>query len=75
MTKTKAGERKRTVTVVIGPLTAKLIEQIDTARRLTRFCTDCNATDLAGIGLDQVLTDWAHGMEVPIPSGWRSHYT
>jgi hypothetical protein len=58
MSKTQAGERTRTVTVVVGPNTVKVMEDVNrhvadmTGQQLQTL------TDLAGACLNRALTLW-----------------
>jgi hypothetical protein len=64
MIKTQAGERKRTVTVVIGPQTAFIIDEIIAAH--SRQCAGFTVTrtDIAGVSLDFGLSSlaWDRGV-------------
>jgi len=57
MKKQKAGERKRTVTITIGPQTAKLLDDI--ALKHGEGCLEFTPTwtDMCGVALD-------HGLEM-----------
>jgi len=58
MIKTQAGERKRTVTVIVGPFTVSLMEDLNkhlagmTGQQVQSF------TDLAGACLNHSLNEW-----------------
>jgi hypothetical protein len=74
MTKTKAGERKRTVTVVIGPMTMRLIEEF--CKRATRPGVEVVLTPLDFIGSwvtgETVRT--AKALGIAMPEGLLTHF-
>ena len=70
MTNTKGGDRKRTVTVTVGPVTERLVREINYAMLKTPGNTGVNLTSLAGVGLQHVIKEWAGIWGVSIPEGW-----
>lgn len=58
MTKTNAGELKRTVTVVVGPRTVELMEELNTCLATMTGQEKQSLTDLAGAALNLALTAW-----------------
>jgi len=73
--KTKiAGERKRTVTVTVGPMTAKLAAEINKRTRTTPGYRGANLTDLASVGLGLAIREWARVWGVELPLGWSGNF-
>jgi hypothetical protein len=58
MNETKAGERKRTVTVVVGPLTVRLMERLNARMTELVGCEDQGLTGLTGAALNECLSSW-----------------
>jgi hypothetical protein len=74
MNKTKAGERKRTVTVVIGPTTMGLIQEC--CKRATKPGVEVVLTPLDFIG-SWVTTETmktAKALGVAVPEGYCTHF-
>jgi len=59
MIKTKAGERKRTVTVVIGPRTAEILDKVAAEHATRNPGWAVTWTDIAGVSLDLGLSKFA----------------
>ena len=74
MTKQKAGERKRTVTVTVGPMTANLAAEINKRTRTSPGYRGANLTDLASVGLGLAIREWAGVWEVELPLGWSGNF-
>jgi hypothetical protein len=74
MKKQKAGERKRTVTITVGPLTEEWAAELYKEMSKSGKCLPASLTDLAGIGLEMALVSWCQSWPTPKPSGWESHW-
>jgi len=74
MIKQKAGERKRTVTVTVGPMTWKLAADIHERSRVTPGYRGVKMTDLASVGLGLAIREWARVWEVELPLGWSGNF-
>ena len=74
MSKTKAGERKRTVTVVVGPQTELLLEAYKQAAMASGFSYEFSVTSFVGAELTDGLRKVAELYGIPLPSGWESHF-
>jgi len=73
--KTKiAGERKRTVTVTVGPMSEKLAADIHERMRVTPGYRGVTLTDLAGVGLGLAIVEWARVWGVELPLGWSGNF-
>jgi hypothetical protein len=74
MNKKTAGERKRTVTVTVGPNTVALMEELNMVLWSQSGTQQQSLTDLAGACLNQSLTVWRKALlkvEFPTPvSHW-----
>lgn len=73
MSKTKAGERKRTVTVTTGDVTVGLVAKVGKNMDGVRGNTPVSMTTLAGVGLDMAVREWCEVWGVPIPADWSGH--
>lgn len=58
MIKTTGGDRKRTVTVVVGPATASTMEALNKHLAGMTGQQTQSLTDLVGACLNRALTDW-----------------
>ena len=70
MSKTKAGERKRTVTVTVGPTCQRLMAEIHSAMLRTPGNAGVTPTTLASVGLVSTIREWARVWEVEVPKDW-----
>jgi len=74
MSKKQAGERKRTVAIVIGPLTEhqlRLYSKACTKDGVEVLLTD---TDLIGSMVTSAVHRWGKQLGVPMPEGLSTHY-
>jgi hypothetical protein len=73
MSKKKAGERKRTVTVVVGPITDGLLSALieDAATRLNGY--RMTEAGIVGAGLVMLIGEMLKRNGMPVPDGWRSN--
>lgn len=74
MNKTNAGERKRTVTIVVGPQTVKLMDAVRKAIRAKIRAYEGAPVTYIGIALDDMLERDCKIHEVQMPPGWMTHY-
>ena len=72
MSKTKAGERKRTVTVTVGPICERLMGEIHAKMVATPGNHGATSTTLASCGLAKIVREWAAVWHVEVPKDW--HY-
>lgn len=74
MRKKNAGERKRTVTIVIGPETAALLDCL--ARRMGSAPTpvDLNWSDVIGGIVSSGLRAYAATWEIPLIKDMQTHF-
>lgn len=70
MRKRKAGERKRTVTVTVGPVCERLMAEIHLAMMKTPGFVGVSPTTLTGVGLVKIVKEWAEIWKVPVPMDW-----
>lgn len=74
MRKQNAGERKRTVTIVIGPQTEKLMEAVRKAIHGKIAAYEGLPVTYIGMALDDLLDRDCQIHQVPLPPGWMTHY-
>ena len=74
MKTSKAGERKRTVTIVIGPLTETLMENVMYASRKKTPSYEGVLTSYIGMALDAALHRDCQSMHVAMPRDWTTHF-
>jgi len=74
MNKKQAGERKRTVTVVVGPKTLKLCEAVERAWCEKMGFPSGGLTVLAGVGLDMALQHRQKLLGLPVASEAHTHF-
>ena len=74
MTKQKAGERKRTVTVTIGPLTSAFLDAVAAKLGQGPWSSGLSATDLVGAAVTTIVPVLARDIGVAVPSGLLTHF-
>ena len=74
MSKKSAGERKRTVTVVMGPKTAELLAVFNERLRTGSCGVECNVTDWVGSWFTKGVAAYLDSAGIPTPDGWHSHF-
>lgn len=74
MKTSNAGERKRTVTIVVGPLTVKLMERVQKAIHAKIPAYEGAPVTYIGMALDDMLERDCQMHEVQMPQGWLTHY-
>jgi hypothetical protein len=67
----KAGERKRTVTVTVGPISERLMAEIHVKMLRTEGNFGVTPTSLATAGLENIIVDWCRIWKVEIPEDWK----
>ena len=73
MSKTNAGERKRTVTVTVGDITSTLVKELQAKMDKAPGMTHVSLTTIAGVGLNMVLAEWCEAWGIPIPKDYHGH--
>ena len=71
MSNTKAGERKRTVTVTVGPVCERLMAEIDRAMKASPGNCGATPTTLASVALARLVWEWARVWKVEVPKDWN----
>lgn len=74
MNKTKAGERKRTVTVVVGPETVELLKEIGKAWAVRCQCPMGELTTVVGVALDHEIQRRQKWLGLPVNSDSATHF-
>ena len=74
MTEKQAGERKRTVTVVVGPKTFARWEAVENGWLQKMGAPSGGLTSLAGCGLDHELQRREKMLGLPVGSSADSHF-
>ena len=74
MNKKQAGERKRTVTVTVGPLTWKFVGLVAERMSTGAYMVPIGPTDVVGACLTSGLAKFEKDLGIPQPDGMRSHF-
>jgi hypothetical protein len=75
MIKKKAGERKRKIVIVLGPLSWAHLQRLAQPDCQPGRVTPWKAGTIIGCMVTQGLREWATYPPTPLPSGWISHFS
>ena len=74
MSTTSAGERKRTVTVTVGPITWEVMEQVRAAAGRSLLAGQVTPTAVAGAAMRRGLEEMVRALGGVAPGGWDFSY-